>query len=119
MGDITIEEAAESLVQFAPITTEVDGILYLADSEIRRECIDELISLSIRTSVIGHHYAILWDTMSTMDTITLSDDIVTFADIDEAASTGLAHLAVTIDLIDNAIVTYVHNNLFGDIDVQS
>jgi hypothetical protein len=106
-------------VQFAPITTEVGGILYLADSEIRRGCIDELISLSIRTSVIGHHYAILWDTMSTMDTITLSDDIVTFADIDEAASTGLAYLAVTIDLIDNAIVTYVHNNLFGDIDVQS
>jgi hypothetical protein len=119
VGNTTVEEAAESLVQFAPITTEVGGILYLADSEIRRGCIDELISLSIRTSVIGHHYAILWDTMSTMDTITLSDDIVTFADIDEAASTGLAHLAVTIDLIDNAIVTYVHNNLFGDIDVQS
>lgn len=119
MGDTTVEEAAESLVQFAPVTTEVDGILYLADSDIRRGCIDELISLSIRTSAIGHHYAILWDTMSTMSTITSSDDIIAFADIGEAASTGLAYLAATIALIDDAIVTYVHNNLFGDIDVQS
>lgn len=119
MGDITIEEAAEQLVQFAPIITEVGDIVYLSDRAARRECIDEMISMSVSTSVDGHHYAILWDALGTTDVVTPCYGGGAFADIGEAASAGLADLAAAIALIDNAIATHVHNNLFGDSDVQS